>query len=80
MFNASPDVERLWTVPVDYYGDLHVCVERLYKTEEFRRATNFVQKEKKAISADEVERLGDVDKADMKEKLLLQTFSQKLTQ
>ena len=43
----------------------------LYEAKEFGRTANFWQKEEKVITAEEVKPFGEINKADVKGKLLL---------
>ena len=79
LLKPAADVERLSTVTVECYGVLHIGVKGLYEDKELGRTADFWQKEERPISDDEVERLGEINKADVKEKLLLPAFLLKLT-
>ena len=74
LLNPAADVERLLTVTVECFGALHIDVKGLYEAKELGRTADFWQEEEKAISADEVERLVEINKADLEGELLLPAF------
>lgn len=80
LFNHAADVEGLGGAAVELHGPLHVAVEGFNQALQLGWAANLGQDFEEALSADEVERLGQINESDVQGHLLFSALLLELTE